>query len=117
VTKRSGAETEERMKKQWFHILLVLAEASRHGAEIQRRATEMTAGEVKLYPVTLYRALDELAAEGLIREVAAPADADHNEKRRYYAMTPAGRRALAREAEALEAAARLARSALNLGKA
>jgi DNA-binding PadR family transcriptional regulator len=105
------------MKKQWFHILLVLAEAPRHGAEIQRRAGEMTAGEVKLYPVTLYRALDELAADGLIREVAAPADSDHNEKRRYYAITPAGRRGLAAEAEALEAAARLARAALKPGRA
>ena len=105
------------MKKQWFHILLVLADAPRHGAEIQRRASDVTAGEVKLYPVTLYRALDELAAEGHIREVAAPADADHNEKRRYYALTPAGRRALAGEAEALEAAARLARAALKPGRA
>lgn len=105
------------MKKQWFHILLVLAEARHHGAEIQRRASEMTEGAVKLYPVTLYRALDELAADGLIREVAAPADADYNEKRRYYAITPAGRRALAGEAEALEAAARLARAALKPGRA
>jgi DNA-binding PadR family transcriptional regulator len=77
----------------------------------------MTRGEVKLYPVTLYRALDELAAEGLIREVPAPEGADHNEKRRYYAMTPAGRRALAGEAEALEATARLARAALKPGRA
>ena len=105
------------MKKQWFHILLVLAERSHHGAEIQRRASEMTGGEVKLYPVTLYRALDDLAADGLIREVAAPADADHNEKRRYYVITPAGRRALAAEAEALEATARLARAALKPGRA
>jgi DNA-binding PadR family transcriptional regulator len=105
------------MKKQWFHILLVLAEAPRHGADVQRRASDMTAGEVKLYPVTLYRALDELVADGLIQEVAAPADADHNEKRRYYAITPAGRRELAGEAEALEAAARLARAALKPGTA
>ena len=105
------------MKKQWFHILLVLAEAPRHGAEIQRRAGEMTGGAVKLYPVTLYRALDELAADGLIREVAAPANADHNEKRRYYAVTRSGRRALAAEAEVLETAARLARAALKPGRA
>ncbi len=105
------------MRKQWSHILLVLAEAPRHGAEIQRRASEMTDGGVKLYPVTLYRALDELAAEGLIREVAAPADSEHNEKRRYYAVTPAGRRALGGEAKALEDAARLARAALKPGRA
>ena len=105
------------MKRPWFHILLVLAEAPRHGAEIQRRASEMTQGEVRLYPVTLYRALDDLADEGLIREVPTPHDADHNEKRRYYAITPAGRRELAGEAEALEASARLARAALRPGSA
>jgi PadR family transcriptional regulator PadR len=112
-----GCREEAVVKKQRFHILLVLAEAPRHGAEIQRRASEMTGGEVKLYPVTLYRTLDELAADGLIREVAAPADADHNERRRYFAITPSGRRALAGEAESLEAAARLARMALKPGRA
>src|SRR5688500_3320790 len=101
------------MKQQCFHIMLVVAEATGHGAEIQRRVSEATAGAVRLYPVTLYRSLDELAAQGLIREAADPEPDQHNERRRFYEITPAGRRALAAEADALQAAARMAHAVLN----
>jgi DNA-binding PadR family transcriptional regulator len=101
------------MKKQWFHMLLVLAEAPCHGAEVQRRVSEATAGAVRLYPVTLYRSLDDLAAEGLIREAEDPEPEQHNERRRFYEITREGRRALAAEADALQAAARMAHAVLN----
>jgi DNA-binding PadR family transcriptional regulator len=105
------------MKTPWFHILVAVAEGATHGAEIRRRVSERTAGEVKLYPVTLYRSLDELASGGLIEETASPEAEQHNEKRRYYLITPAGREALAAEAEALEAAARMAHSVLKTARA
>jgi DNA-binding PadR family transcriptional regulator len=100
------------MKESCFHILLVVAEGPAHGAAIQRRVSERTDGEVRLYPVTLYRSLDELAGSGLIEETASPEPEQHNEKRRYYQITLAGRETLAAEAEALEAAARIARAVL-----
>ena len=100
------------MKKPRFHILLAVAEGPAHGAEIQRRVSERTDGEVRLYPVTLYRSLDELAGGGLIEETASPELEQHNEKRRYYLITSAGREALAAEADALEAAARMAHAVL-----
>ncbi|HSR40786.1 MAG TPA: helix-turn-helix transcriptional regulator [Longimicrobiales bacterium] len=103
------------MKKPWFHILLALAEGPTHGAEVRRRAQDRTAGETKLYPVTLYRSLDELVDRGLLEELPEPADADHNERRRYFALTPEGRKALREEAKALEAEARLAWEALASG--
>lgn len=105
------------MKKPWFHILLIVAEGPAHGAEIQRRVIERTDGEVRLYPVTLYRSLDELAGAGLIEETASPGPEQHNEKRRYYRITSAGREALAAEAEALEATARLAHAVLKTERA
>lgn len=104
------------MKTHWFHILVVTAKDACHGAEIQRRVLEETEGELKLYPVTLYRSLDDLAAKGLIEEVSAPEDVQHREKRRYYRITHAGRRALESQAESLEAAARMAHAALQSGR-
>lgn len=105
------------MKKPWFHILVAVAEGVTHGAEIQRRVSERTDGEVKLYPVTLYRSLDELAGAGLIEETPSPEPEQHNERRRYYVITTAGREALAAEAEALEAAARMAHAVLKTARA
>ena len=105
------------MKKPWFHIMLAVAERPCHGAEIQRRVSDRTRGEVKLYPVTLYRSLDELAARRLVEELPEPETVPHNERRRYYGITPAGRQALAVEAEALEATARMAHAVLKVGGA
>ena len=102
------------MKAAWLHILVALAEQTRHGAEVQRRVTELTDGAVRLYPVTLYGSLEDLSNQGLIEEVGAPDDApSHNEHRRYYGVTPEGRRALADEVERLEVVARSARHALD----
>ena len=104
------------MKTASFHILLGLAGGPSHGAEIQRRAVERTEGAVKLYPVTLYRSLDELVDRGLIEELPDPEDADHNERRRYFRLTGEGRRALRAEARSLEASARMAYEALESGR-
>ena len=104
------------MKTPWFHILLGLAEGLSHGAEIQRRVLDRTNGGVKLYPVTLYRSLDELANRGLIEELPEPDDAEHNERRRYFGLTADGRRALHEEARSLEATARMAYEALESGR-
>ena len=105
------------MKRPWFHIMLVVAEGPCHGAEIQRRVSDQTRGEVRLYPVTLYRSLDDLSSRGFIEEVPGSDEAQHNERRRYYRITAEGREALGVEAEALEASARMAHVALKTGGA
>ncbi len=102
------------MKKPWFYILLVVAESPCHGAEIQRRVSDHTRGEVRLYPVTLYRSLDQLSGRGFIEELPEPEAARYNERRRYYGITPEGREALGAEAEALQAAARMAQAVLKM---
>jgi DNA-binding PadR family transcriptional regulator len=83
----------------WFQILLSLADEDRHGLGIMNDVLERTDGQMKLWPGMLYRNLSKLAAEALLVEVDAPADAESGGGRpRYYRITPAGRRACAAEA-------------------
>jgi DNA-binding PadR family transcriptional regulator len=96
-----------------FHILVALAEGSRHGYAIMKDVAVATSGEVKLNPGTLYTTIKRLLEDELIRETAAPAGADStDERRRYYSVTPLGRRVARAELTRLQglidhAAARL----------
>lgn len=76
-----------------FHILVALADGSRHGYAIIKDVAAATDGEVKLNPGTLYTTIRRLVDDGLIRETERPARADStDERRRYYSITPFGRR-------------------------
>lgn len=100
------------MKPFRYHILLALARGSLHGAEIRRRSEEESGGAITLYPATLYGTLDELVGEGWIREVE-PDDRERRQMRhRFYALTPAGKRALEAETRRLEEVLGRARDAL-----
>ena len=91
------------MRRHWFYILLSLAERDRHGSGIVRDVLTLTGGELRLWPVTLYGSLDELRESSWIRELeSAPADADERGHRRWFRITPQGRRALAAELERME---------------
>ena len=91
-----------------FHILLALAEADLHGLGIADGVDALTAGAIELGPGTLYRSLKELVEAGLIREARAP-EADADPRRKYYAITSAGRKAVAAEAARLERVVQAAR--------
>lgn len=107
---RSGApEIERPMKPQWFHILLALSERSLHGYGIQRAVLDRTDDDMHLWPAMLYRSLATLEDAGLIRRADAPPDEPDDDRRQYYALTPAGRRRLREEAERLAAWAVAAR--------
>ena len=99
------------MKLQWFHILLSLAESDLHGYAIQRAVLERTDGEMRLWPAMLYRSLATLAEEGLIASTEVPADDNPDERRRYYSLTPVGRKRLRAEAELMSSWVEAARSA------
>ena len=102
------------MKAFRYHILLALAGGALHGAEIRRRVEEESAGEVTLYPATLYGTLDELSDAGWAEEVE-PGETEPEQVRwRFYRLTPAGRRALEAETERLEAVLGRARAALSV---
>lgn len=93
-----------------FEILLSLAAGTRHGyaiiQDIEARGTGVSAVETG----TLYRALQRLLEQGWVAP-SAPRAADGDERRRYYAITPDGRRAAAAEAHRMAALVDRARTA------
>lgn len=100
------------LSPQVFHILLALATGERHGYGIILDVERDTGGAVRLGPGTLYGALKRLVAEGWVRETVRRRDPGHgDERRRYYALTEAGRRVLAAESQRLAAAVGHARRA------
>ena len=84
-------------------ILASLADADRHGYAIRKDVAARSGGEVRLGSTTLYRLLGQLLDDGLIEEARSrPAPALDDERRRYFRLTAAGRRALAAELRRLE---------------
>jgi len=85
-----------------FHILLALAGEERHGYAILQEVAALTDGELQLEPGTLYRALHRMLRDGWVVESARRPAADlDDERRRYYRITPAGRRVASAEAARL----------------
>ena len=94
-----------------FHILLALAESPSHGYAIMRDVETRTDGAVRVGPGMLYGSIKWLLADRWIEEVPAPRGVGAEaERRRYYALTRAGRARLTAEAERLQAALDLARA-------
>ena len=93
-----------------FHLLLALAEGERHGYGIMQDIEARTGGVVRVGPGMLYGSIKWLLADGFIEESARRPRAGEDERRRYYKLTPAGRRLVAAEAERLANAVSLARS-------
>ena len=84
------------LKPADFHILLALAGGPLHGYRIMKHVERDTAGEVALEIGSLYRLLARLVTEGLIDHMESA-----DERRRYFRITPAGRKALKSEAARL----------------
>ena len=85
-----------------FHILLALADKERHGYEIMKEVAAMTREQIKMGPGTLYGTIKRLIAARLIEESdERPDPAIDDQRRRYYRLTPLGRRVLGAEAERL----------------
>jgi DNA-binding PadR family transcriptional regulator len=99
------------LKPQYFQILLALSGGELHGYAIQRAVLEQTDDGIRLWPATLYRSLSKLEDRGLIRRVDAPDDEPEDERRQYYALTPAGSERLRSEGERLARWAEAARTA------
>ncbi len=93
-------------------ILASLAEGARHGYAIRKDVGLKTRDEIRLGITTLYRLLKGLLDDGLVEETAdRPAPDEDDERRRYYRITPSGRRALAAEVRRLERVLTAARAA------
>ena len=81
-----------------LHILLALSTEERHGYGIMKQVEAESRGKVKMGPGTLYGSIGRMMAAGLIRESDRKVDpAMDDERRIYYQLTGAGRKALAAE--------------------
>lgn len=86
-----------------YLILVALSEGELHGYALIREIEGLTEQAVRMDPANLYRALRRLAQEGLVAESGSrPAPDAFDERRRYYALTPAGRDVAAAESRRLE---------------
>jgi DNA-binding PadR family transcriptional regulator len=89
-----------------FYILLALADGEHHGSHIAQEVERATHGTVKMLPGALYRLIKQMVIDGWIIETETD-DADG--RRRYYRLTPRGRRIARAEAQRLQNVVRTAR--------
>jgi DNA-binding PadR family transcriptional regulator len=84
------------------HILLAVADGPRHGYRIMQEVNRRSEGRVGLGPGTLYGAIQRMEDAGLLEHSEPPEGEKPEARRRYYAMTELGQRALLAETERLE---------------
>ncbi|MBZ5619938.1 MAG: PadR family transcriptional regulator [Acidobacteriia bacterium] len=99
------------LSPQVFHILVALAGGDQHGYAIMQDVAARSGGKLRLSPGTLYGSVKRMLDQGLIAELRdseRPGTEDDDERRRYYRLTPFGRKVAkaeaARLADALEQA-------------
>src|SRR5262249_10277839 len=94
-----------------FQILLALVGEDLHGYGIMRNVAEQTEGRMRLGPGTVYSSIRTLLEEQLIEKHERPRDPSaKDERRRYYRLTPAGRKLARSEDVRLAELLRLARA-------
>ena len=93
-----------------LHILLALADErqGKHGYAIAREVEELTDGQIRMGPGTLYGSFQRMLDADLIEERRARTS-DEDERRRYYRITPFGRRVLGLELSRLADVVAIAR--------
>ena len=98
-----------------FHILIAVADRERHGYAIMQDVAAGTDGKLRIGPGTLYGSIKRLLHDGLIEELDERPDPDKDDvRRRYYRITPLGRRVAIEETARL---AKLVRQARAIGLA
>jgi DNA-binding PadR family transcriptional regulator len=95
-----------RMTPLFFHLLLTLSAGPRHGYAMMSAIEERTGGRLDVGPSSLYYALGRLEDAGLIVEPDTP----HEDRRRYFRLSEAGRERLEEEMELLDDIVRHARA-------
>jgi DNA-binding PadR family transcriptional regulator len=94
-----------------LHILVAVADRERHGYAIMQDIAARTDGRLRLGPATLYGSIKRLLNDGLIEELDERPDPDNDDvRRRYYRITPRGRKLAREEAARLAKLVRQARA-------
>jgi DNA-binding PadR family transcriptional regulator len=97
-----------------FHMLLLLGEGERHGYALKREMAKRTQGKLNPGPGVLYGAINKMLEQGLIVESEErPVSHLDDERRRYYRITPFGRRVAQAEAARMRELVEMAE--VNLG--
>lgn len=92
-----------------FHILLSLGDGERHGYALKREIARRTEGKVTLGPGALYGAIGKMLEQGTIEESEDRPDPHlDDERRRYYRLTPFGKKVALAEAARMRSLAELA---------
>ena len=100
-----------------FHILLSLAEGERHGYALRREIALRTAGKLKLGPGVLYGSIHKMLEWDLIAESDERPDPHlDDERRRYYRITPYGRKVAQAEAARMRELVQLAAAKFGVPK-
>ncbi|MFZ0038797.1 MAG: helix-turn-helix transcriptional regulator [Candidatus Acidiferrales bacterium] len=114
---RNAASDLTSLSPAFFHILLSLGEGERHGYAIKREIAARTEGKLKLGPGMLYGSINKMLELGLIEESADRPDPHlDDERRRYYRITPYGRKIARAEAVRMRELVRLAASTFGAPK-
>ena len=91
------------LKPLVFQILLVLLERERHGYSIVREIEQRAGHDEEIEAGTLYRTLRTMMRDGLIVESDRRPDPElDDQRRRYFAVTRAGRATARAEARRLQ---------------
>jgi DNA-binding PadR family transcriptional regulator len=111
TTKTLEPETMLPLTPAVLHILLALADGERHGYAIMQTVASNTDGQIRMGPGTLYGTIKRMIAADLIEESDERPDPKlDDERRRYYRLTPFGRKVLAAEVKRLSNVVSLARA-------
>ncbi len=98
-----------------FHMLLALSDGERHGYALKREILRRTGGKLNLGSGALYGSISRMLDQGLIEESEERPDPHlDDERRRYYRITPLGRRVAQAEVVRLQQLVRLAENSLGI---
>ncbi len=79
-----------------FHILFALADGPLHGYAIMQAVDDVSGPGLRMGPGTIYGSIQRMEEAGLVRELASS-----DKKKRRYALTSKGQKALRAESERL----------------
>jgi DNA-binding PadR family transcriptional regulator len=117
ITDRSSPEELTPLAPAVFHILLSLGEGERHGYALKREIAARTDGRLILGPGVLYGTIQKMVELELIEESDDRPDPHlDDERRRYYRITPYGRRVARAEAARMRDLVQLANARFGVPK-
>ena len=96
MSRQSNTAETATLTPLMFQILVALVEGERHGYAIMQQIEERTGGAFRIGAGSLYRAIKQLVDAKFIAETKPKLQV--HSQRRYYRITPTGRRRTAAEA-------------------